>query len=548
MEPPPFFDDPLREDPLELEADADPPARRQRRRELEGVEPRAVLRLVGLAVQRPAHLLPVRAAGEREALERGVVVVEQLVAAVVGEPAAVRIDHQIERDVRDRRLRRVLPGRQVLLPVVPPLLLEPGALVAVVDGDPEGDAGGERHHGEGGEAQRRVPERPRLQAVDAADGVRLPPSEEAHGEDGEQPGEPQGQDPAEDESLAVELEDPHVAPAHRAPEPPVPHPGHAVGELEVEAEEQRAEAGAIGDVALAEGGLDDQDEAGPDQEGGHQQQPPDEQEGAGVGRQLPLDEDGDGAADIGGDRHQHADRAVGERLAEEERGGARRGREGDRGEAGRALALQRLGGVEHQEQADEDGEHVHPVHRGDARGDQQLGLERPQGGQAVAQGLQQDEGAEQVDAGRGEQVPQLRAGHLQGARDEPDRPRAASAAPPERRAPPAAAAGWWRRRRARRPPRPPSASRRPLEMGGQVPLREPDPGEPEGQEGQAREDERQVEPDAGRVVEAGPAVELDPGLVDPAEAGGIDQHQQPVDPRVEPGRRPAPEEEAAEPS
>ena len=84
-----------------------------------------------------------------------------------------------------------------------------------------------------------------------------------------------------------------------------------------------------------------------------------------------------------------------------------------------------------------------------------------------------------------------RAGHLQGARAEPDRPRAH----PQLRQ-----GGERRRPRLQRdgegspPPRAPSASGRPLEMGGQVPLREPDPAEPQGQEGQAREDERQVEP------------------------------------------------------
>src|SRR4029079_17308340 len=55
-----------------------------------------------------------------------------------------------------------------------------------------------------------------------------------------------------------------------------------------------------------------------------------------------------------------------------------------------------------------------------------------------------------------------------------------------------------------------------------------------------------VEADGRAVVEVDPAVELQPGLVQPAEAGGVEEHEQPVEPRVEPGRGPVPEEEAAD--
>ena len=44
-----------------------------------------------------------------------------------------------------------------------------------------------------------------------------------------------------------------------------------------------------------------------------------------------------------------------------------------------------------------------------------------------------------------------------------------------------------------------------------------------------------AESDCSAVVERRPAIDLDPGLVDPAEAGRLDQHQDTVPSRIEPG-------------
>src|SRR6185295_14252231 len=49
-----------------------------------------------------------------------------------------------------------------------------------------------------------------------------------------------------------------------------------------------------------------------------------------------------------------------------------------------------------------------------------------------------------------------------------------------------------------------------------------------------------------RVIEIDPAVDLEPGLHQPPEAGRINQHEGPVDPWIEPGRGPAPQEEPAD--
>src|SRR5262245_46978722 len=123
-----------------------------------------------------------RTAGEREAGQRRFAVVEELIAAASGEPAARGLDPQIEIDAGDGRLRRVLPGGEVLLPGIPRLLLQRPSLEAVVDGEPEREARRERHGGEGRETEQTPPQRRRLQPVDRADGVRLAPAESLHGD------------------------------------------------------------------------------------------------------------------------------------------------------------------------------------------------------------------------------------------------------------------------------------------------------------------------------------------------------------------------------
>ncbi len=97
-------------------------------------------------------------------------------------------------------------------------------------------------------------------------------------------------------------------------------------------------------------------------------------------------------------------------------------RVGDGGEARGPLALERLDRVEHQQQARSSERVFMRPRGGEARGEQQLGLERSQGDQAGAQGLEQDQRTEEVEARRGKEVAQLRAGHLEDAREEADAP------------------------------------------------------------------------------------------------------------------------------
>ena len=70
--------------------------------------------------------------------------------------------------------------------------------------------------------------------------------------------------------------------------------------------------------------------------------------------------------------------------------------------------------------------------------------------------------------------------------------------------------------------------------------------EAQGHEDDPADQEPTIERDRRVVVELHAAVDPEPGFVQPAEAGRVDPHQHVIDPRVEPARRPIPEEEAVD--
>ena len=78
----------------------------------------------------------------------------------------------------------------------------------------------------------------------------------------------------------------------------------------------------------------------------------------------------------------------------------------------------------------------------------------------------------------------------------------------------------------------------------EVPLAQVHGSQAKHDEDQSADQERPVVGDRGGVVEAHAAIDLQPGLVEPAIASRLDQHHGPVDPRGEPARRPAPEEKS----
>ena len=210
-------------------------------------------------------------AGEGEARQRGLAVVEQLIGTAALKAVAFRLDPQIQIHGGEGGFGCILPGAEILLPIVPRFLFRVSSLNAVEDGEPEQDAHDERHEGE-----RRQPQEPpgggrSLEPVECADGVFLPAIEGTYRDRDEEERQPQGEEPVQDQGLAVELQRSHVGPAHRAPEHPVADPIHTAGELPVERKRQRSQGDAIGHEALTGHRLHTGYEGGPEQQSGNEQ-------------------------------------------------------------------------------------------------------------------------------------------------------------------------------------------------------------------------------------------------------------------------------------
>ena len=209
-----------------------------------------------------------------------------------------------------------------------------------------------------------------------------------------------------------------------------------------------------------------------------------------------------------------------------------------------ALALHALHAIEDEQERDEGGHDLHLRGRQLPGREQQGRVEGAERGQRAGHHLQHDERHEQVEAGaRGSSRPSARAA----ARTVATKPSGRAvigwddAAAHLRRC----RAGHRRHRedarhlvgchavrgagRAREAPAPPPRDEQP--DGG--------PGEPVG-------DHQPVEGDVLRVVELRATVDLEPGLAEPADPGGIGEHQHPVHRLRQPSRGPVPQEEPAE--
>ena len=213
-------------------------------------------------------------ARQRELPERVVVRICKGVLPRCREVAVHGIEVEFHIDVHHVGLRRVLPRREVLTPVVVSLLL--GGVRAFAARNHDAQARGQ-HGGNDGkwrQPQRGAPKRSRSQPMDDADGVRVAPRFEAHGQDHEKCSEREHQQSIQDERGPVELERSHIAPSHGVPQIPIEDPVHLVAELNPPGEGQGEQPDPVGRVAIARDRDNRHHEAGPDQKRRDEQQPP----------------------------------------------------------------------------------------------------------------------------------------------------------------------------------------------------------------------------------------------------------------------------------
>ena len=263
----------------ERKADVHRAAGIDRRLRRESEQGRAVLGLVLLAVHRPVDVGPVEAAGQGESLEGRVVGVRQREPSCSFEVAFRRVELERQVDVDDLGLPRVLPGREVLLPVVVGLLLGRVRLAALRDHHAERGAEHRREQRVRREAQGRAPQRPRAEAVDDPDRVGVATPVESHRDHHEERRQREHQQPVEHERRPVHLERAHVAPANRVPEIPVESPVHLVAPLGPSGRDQGEQSNPVGRVPVPRDRDHGGDETGPHQEGGNQEQRPGQEEG-----------------------------------------------------------------------------------------------------------------------------------------------------------------------------------------------------------------------------------------------------------------------------
>ena len=198
-------------------------ARRERPRRVHDLQAGAVLRLHAVAVHRPAHVLPVQAAGERDSASAvSAVEVDQRVRAARRGRRGARLDLEVEVDRRPgwaaaRRARWPRSSSSSRAPAsaraAPSQPCRPGPVartVAITSGTRTG-ARGAAPSAARRAAHRRVHELRR---------VALAAREEAHGDDEEQRRQRQDQRAIEHQRDAVELEDADVAPHRRRPTGP----------------------------------------------------------------------------------------------------------------------------------------------------------------------------------------------------------------------------------------------------------------------------------------------------------------------------------------
>ena len=506
----------------------------------------AVLGLERLAVQRPAQVLPRRVHRHREARHGAVGVVDDLVPAANLErvPGGVQVHGHVH--ARELGHRGILPGLDVLGPVVLPQLPRGAALVAVVHAEGEQRAGHDGHQQQRGDRTRPGEYRARPQRVDESRRVALAPLEQPHGEHGEQHGDAQPQRAIQEQRHAVVLERGDVGPPEHAPQIPVPHPVHVAARLRPAGEDHDAESHRVGRVSIARHGLDRAHERGEQQERGHQQQPPHDHERHELQRHVPLEGEDAQAADQACEHDGQAEHGVRERLARQQRGGAQRRRVRDRAEARAALALQRFRRIEQDHHAHEQRERVHHADGERPRRVEQPGVERAHV-VVVRQCLEQDEGHEQVEPGVPEDPVHLGLRHLERAGDEAGNA-GAHAERGERGGDVAVRRDPSRKSviAARRPSlddrlRPAG----PAQRGGEAALQHPHRPEAQGHAREALDDHQRVEPDAGAIVEVHALVHVEPDFLQPAQPGEIHELEHPVHLPRQPHRRPFPEEEHA---
>ena len=255
---------------------------------------------------------------------------------------------------------------------------------------------------------------------------------------------------------------------------------------------------------------------------------------------LALDQHHDREA---AERHEHDAQAqdhVREALAEQDRERADRGGVVDGGEAGAALPLQRLDGVEEDQHADQERERVHVPDGDDAGGQQQRRIERPDG-HDPGEHLDQDDRDEEIESGVAPQLAPLDARHLEhcapearwaGAHPERCNRRGIERGPGVRGQRPAGAGAPGGGRAAQQ-----AREARPIERDGAEPQRDAQ---------RALREDQGVEADRVLVVEVHALVHLEPALVDPPQAGEVHEHEHAVDRVCEPRGRPLPQEERAE--
>ena len=413
---------------------------------------------------------------------------------------------------------------------------------------------GERQHRHGGERWPREPaqQRARRQAIDDAAQVGRPPRPTGERRDHEERRQRQHEQAVGDDGRPHEGEPVELAPGQAAPQVPHRDPVERT-ELRGEAgADQRGEGDPVDGEAVAHERVQQRHERRPDDQRRRQQAAEHQREhrqfeaDCEPGRRLlPQQHRADGERGAGDDHErQHG---VGEHLAREHRRGGHRGGAVDGVHPAALLADEALDGVEEQQQAEQQRQRLEHAGRRRAGRHQRLGVEGALAEAQRAPCLQQDDRAEQPDAGRAQQRACLGGEHVPRRRQESGRARRAGGHGPARseRSGRVGAAPRGVGRRLRQQRRRLADAQVVVAIAREPPAGGPHRQQADGDEGEAAGEERRVRRERGRVVEGDAAVLLDEVAQHPPQPRRVGELEQFVDPRRQPHRLEVPDEEQA---